>query len=139
MSVRWTATGGDSAVRFHSAVSGLPAWRRIFRRCTFQSMDAMEFLEKVKDVEEVGIYCDPPFPGPGDAYKHQFRTKEQILLANVLATFRKAKCVCRFYDHALVRELYPESIWRWRIMEGGKTRMYKAAPEVLLVNDKREI
>ena len=136
LSVRWTASGGDSATRFRSAASGLPEWRRIMRRCTFQSEDALTFLDEINDQEDCGIYCDPPFPGPGDAYKHQFGAAEQADMAKKLAGFARTKIVCRFYDHEMVRKLYPASHWTWQIMTGGKTRTNKAAPEVLLTNWK---
>jgi DNA adenine methylase len=44
--------------------------------------------------------------------------------------------VIRYYDHPLVRELYPEREWAWHHPEGGRTQANKAAPEVLLVNRK---
>lgn len=133
-SVRWEAGGGDSAVRWRSAVEALKAWRVAMARCSFVVMDCFEFLGKVKDRAGHGVYCDPPFPGPGDRYKHPFTEEQQRQLAATLAGFTAARVVCRFYDHPLIRELYPESRWAWRLMTGGKTQTNAAAPEVLLTN-----
>lgn len=47
--------------------------------------------------------------------------------------FNKCRIVCRFYDHQLVRDLYPESRWTWKHFEGRKQSNGKA-PEVLIVN-----
>ncbi|MGB1226162.1 MAG: hypothetical protein ACPHCN_18745, partial [Mycobacterium sp.] len=136
---RWDAGGGDPATRWQNAIRSLPAWRRIMRRCTFEVRDAFNFLTCINDCGAqpkgpVGIYCDPPFPGPGDKYRHAFTEADQVRLARSLDRFNKARVVCRFYDHPLVRELYPEDRWNWRRLEGGKTQTNAKAPEVLLIN-----
>ncbi len=38
------------------------------------------------------------------------------------------------YDHPLIRTLYAEPEWTWRII-GGRTQANAEAPEVLLVNE----
>lgn len=134
LSTRWSAGGGDSAVRFRSATKSLVGWNRIFRRANFSTLDCFEFIDKVKDSQGVGLYNDPPFPGPGDAYRHKFSIADQRKLAARLAVFYETKVVCRFYDHPLIRELYPPDLWTWRMLSGGKTQTNEAAPEVLLIN-----
>lgn len=134
MSWRWNANGGDSAVRFNNAVRSIPAWRRALRHCSFTTLDALVFLDKCKDEAGHGIYCDPPFPGPGDRYKHRVDEAFQRRLAEKVATFGAARVVMRFYDHPLIQELYPESHWTWHRL-AGRTQANKAAPEVLLTND----
>lgn len=134
MSVRWNAAGGDSAVRFRSAVASLADWQVVFRRCTFVRLDVFDFLAKVHDEAGHGVYLDPPFPGPGDKYKHKFDEAEQRRLAARLAAFGRCRVVCRYYDHSLVRELYPEPRWAWHHLAGGRKQSNAAAPEVLVVN-----
>jgi DNA adenine methylase len=134
LSVRYAPGGGDSAVRFRSAVEALRAWRRIMPRCTFQVRDCFAALADVRDGPGCGVYCDPPFPGPGDSYKHRFTAEQHRELARRLTGFARARVVCRFYDHPLVRELYPPPHWRWLDLTGGKTQTNAAAPEVLLLN-----
>lgn len=134
LATRWVASGGDSVVRFRNATESLTAWQQVMRRCQFVCMDFFDFMAKVHDKPECGIYCDPPFPGPGDAYKHRFGVTELRRMAAALSGFKAARVVCRFYDHPLIRELYPEDLWTWHMLEGGKTQTNKAAPEVLLVN-----
>lgn len=133
MSVRWNASGGDSARRVQSAISSIPAWRRALRGVTFTTMDAIEFLAKCKDEPTHGVYCDPPFPGPGDRYKHNIDVAYQRRLAARVSEFKAARVVMRFYDHPLIRELYPESIWQWHTFT-GRTQANKDAPELLLTN-----
>lgn len=138
LSFRWEAGGGDSVVRFQSAVASLREWRDVLSRWTFDCRDAFEFLDKCQDKPGHGIYCDPPFPGPGNSYKHNCgKGGDEVVwhtrLAERLATFERARVVCRFYDVPLVRDLYPEDRWEWRLLEGRKATNDKA-PEVLLIN-----
>lgn len=131
MSIRWNASGGDSAVRFRSATDALADFQPILRRCSFVCLDFFDFIAKVHDKPKHGIYLDPPFPGPGDKYKHKFDESKHRRMANELRAFRECRIVCRFYDHPLVRELYPETEWNWRRLVGRK-QSNNEAPEVLL-------
>lgn len=134
--VRWNANGGDSNTRYRAAVASLNAWRRILQRCNFVVEDCFDFLAKCKDEPGHGIYCDPPFPDCGAKYKHSFTDEQHRRLAVVLAGFEKARVVCRFYDHPLIRELYPEGTWAWHRFTGRK-QSNADAPEVLLVNSRQ--
>lgn len=134
--IRWSGGGGDSALRFHNAVLGLPAWRRTLRRCSFYCEDFREFLLKCKDVEGNGIYADPPFFDVGSQYRHKFRDEDHVALYRALCRFSKAKVVIRYYDHPMMRELYgaTPALWRFNPLEGGRTQANKTAPEVLITN-----
>lgn len=44
------------------------------------------------------------------------------------------RVVCRFYEHPMVRELYPEPRWVYHAVEGGKKQSNGAAPELLITN-----
>lgn len=131
--VRWNANGGDSNTRYRSAVKSLIAWRRVLERCNFSTLDAFEFLDTVNDEPRHGIYCDPPFPDKGEEYKHKFTEAQQRQLALCLFQFKQTRVVCRFYDHPLIRELYPASHWTWRFQR-GRDQANQAKPEVLLIN-----
>jgi len=134
LSTRWNANGGDSNTRFRSAVRSLIGWRRALARCSFTTLDAFDFLGRCQDIEANGIYCDPPFPGAGDRYTHKFSSEQHVRLAGVLDSFERARVVCRFYDHPLVRELYPENLgWVWRRFKGRK-QSNAVGPEVLILN-----
>ncbi len=117
LATRWTASGGDSAKRFQGAIATIPQWRKMLRRCTFVSMDAIQFLIRVTDRAGIGVYCDPPFPGPGDKYKNTMSEEQHREMATTLSLYDHVRVVCRFYDHPLVRELYPESEWEWHFID----------------------
>lgn len=102
-SVRWEAAGGDSVVRFQSAVSALREWHNIMRRVTFVCMDALEFLSKCHDDESCGIYCDPPFPGVGDNYKHSVNHE---ILETTLRGFDHCRILVRYYNDDAIAKIY---------------------------------
>lgn len=133
LSFRWEAGGGDSAVRFRSAIFSLRDWRRVLARVTFDCRDAFEFLAKCKDQAGHGLYIDAPWPSDGDHYRHKFTEAQQRQLAEVLTGYQQTRVVVRFGDHELIRELYPASHWRW-LQQTGRTAANKAKAEVLLVN-----
>lgn len=132
-SLRWNASGGDSAVRAANAVSGIPAWRKALRGCSFTTIDAITFLGNCKDDDGHGIYCDPPFPGPGDKYKFQIN---QERLAERMASFQRCRVVMRFYRSPLIERLYPAGQWIWNEFK-GRTQANRDAPEVLLTRGDR--
>lgn len=134
LSVRWDAGGGDSAIRFRSAVEALRDWRTIMVRCTFVVRDVFDFLREVQDKPGHGLYCDPPFPGPGDKYTHPFDERKQRRLSEELTSFKTCRVVCRFYDHPLIRELYSEGEWQWHHFK-GRTQANGVGAEVLLVRN----
>lgn len=138
LSVRWTSSGGDSNTRYRSAVRSLGAWHRILRRCNFSMLDCFVFLDKCKDQDGHGIYCDAPWPSDGDGYRHKFTEADQRRLAEKLASFRNCRVVIRYGDHPLIRELYPDSRWTWKEIE-GRTQANKSKAEVLITNAARSL
>lgn len=129
--VRWNASGGDSNTRYRSAVKSLAAWSQIMQRCNFTTLDFRVFLAKSKDEIGHGLYCDPPFPNAGEVYQHKFSEQDQRELRDVLRAYKKTKVVIRYYDHPLIRELYPETEWTWHRLIGRK-QSNADAPEVLI-------
>lgn len=133
LAIRWEAGGGDSAKRYHSAVESLDQWRQEFQRVTFSCLDVFEFIKKCKDRDGHGIYVDSPFPCTGDKYTHSMTEEEHVRLARVLSEYTKTKVVCRFYDHSLVRDLYPTTSWIWRDLE-GRNQANDGVLEYLITN-----
>lgn len=133
LALRWNAGGGDSAVRYRSAIDSLRDWRKILARATFSVLDCFDFLDKCKDQEKHAVYCDPPWPDDGDKYTHKFTEAMQRRLADALATFETTRVVVRYGDHPLIRELYPEPQWTWHLLT-GRTQTNADKAEVLLTN-----
>lgn len=147
LALRWNANGGGSNLRYRSAVRALVEWRRILARCEFSVLECFDFLAKCQDKPGHGIYCDPPFPDVGHRYRHAFSLDDHARLAHALAKYTQARVVCRFYDHPLIRQLYPERgtgkntgvEWIWKPLVGGRKQSNKPSqgaevPEVLVMN-----
>ncbi len=134
MSVRWNANGGDSCTRFRSAADSLDAWTAALKPWNFVTQDCFEFLDNAsKDDDGHGLYCDPPWPGPGDKYTHRFGEAQQRRLADVLGAYARTRVVIRFGDHPLIRELYPSPQWKW-IEQTSKGQAGNDVNEVLILN-----
>lgn len=138
LSFRWGhGSGGDSLVRWQSAIAALPWFGEQFQRCHFLKIDAFEFIAKSKDAADCALYVDPPFPKAGRKYLHNAGGDDaaerawHARLRDALARFTHTRVVCRFYDHPLIRKLYPESEWQWHAI-GGRDQGNNAKPEVLI-------
>ena len=131
ISIRWNGNGGDSNTRYRSAVKSLAEWNRIMRRCNFSVLDCFDFLDRCEDNPKHGLYVDAPWPDDGDRYKHSFTTEQQADLAEALTAFKHCRLVIRYGDHPLIRRLYPEDRWHWRMIE-GRTQGNNAKAEVLI-------
>lgn len=136
LSLRWTSSGGDSAVRFRSATESLRDWHRALRNWSFTCLDGFEFLDNVRDVDGHGLYVDAPWPDAGDDYRHAFTREQQAQLAEALTRFARTQVVVRYGDHPLIRELYPEPRWTW-LEQTSRNQRNGATDEVLIVNGGR--
>jgi len=128
--VRYTAKGGHAARRLANVT--------ILRR------DAFELLERIDDNKDTAIYIDPPYIEKGAKYIHDFESEDHIRLAESLKRFKKARVIVSYYDHSILKTLYPQ--WThhkinvtkslvnqgMRSKKGGKVKVV----EVLLVNQK---
>lgn len=132
LSHRWKASGGDSAVRYRSAVESLAGWKARLERWTFVCLDYAEFLDRVHDGADYGLYADPPWPDLGGGYTHTFSTNDHHVLAERLTAFKRLRIVVRAGEHPLIRALYPESDWNW-VMQTSRNQANNAVVEALIV------
>lgn len=131
--VRWVAGGGDSNVRYRSAVESIDAWGLQMERCNFTTLDYRTFFESIADDSRSGVYCDPPFPVGGAKYWHTFTPKDHRRLHRRVARFTKTRVVLRYYADPLIEELYDEEHWCWNRVPGRKSTNEKVS-EVLITN-----
>lgn len=135
LAMRWKGGGGASALRFSGACWSIRDWWAVLERCTFLSMDAMQFLAKVPDAPRNCLYCDPPWPEAGEPYKHGFGEGDHVELARVLGAFRQTRVVVRTGGDALTRRLYPVEVgWVWVSIEGRNQANVKAAEWLIRLN-----
>jgi site-specific DNA-adenine methylase len=144
LSVRWKSGGGGSSQRWLSSIDSIDPWGPILERWTFVVMDAFEVLAQIQRVDAEaeaagvklanGAYCDPPFPGAGDAYRFRFTVADHRQLAMRLRSLRRTRVVLRYHDHPLIQELYGNDD-HWVITRpAGRLQTNEAANELLILN-----
>ena len=135
VAVRYSASGGGSAIRWFSAVAGLPTWHERLQRCEFICDTCWNMLTRIKDHPKSGVYCDPPWLVGGGLYRHTFTQEDHETLAAVLAEFRRTRVVVRHHDCEEYRKLYPRQAgWRWtKLVSHGQA--HNPIVEVLIVRN----
>lgn len=133
LSVRWTASGGDSAVRFRNARASLPAWNEALKCWQFNLCDIFDFLMDVVDRPGHGLFIDVPWPDAGDEYAFPFTLKQHLRLAKILAEYKHVRIVIRYGDHPQIREIYSGSHWNL-LFNTTRTQQNTDCEEVLILN-----
>ncbi|KKN79812.1 hypothetical protein LCGC14_0336670 [marine sediment metagenome] len=143
--VRFTATGGQTAVRWVNVVESIAAWRTRLRNVTILRRDGFGIISKIADAPRTAIYVDPPYivKGARSNYKHDFDTADHQRLADALGRFQHARVVVSYYDHPDLDRLYPG--WTRRTKEVSKAMAHQGkrgknntkAVEVLLINQPK--
>lgn len=138
LAFRWDAGGGSSPLRFQTAVRSLEeVWAPVCERCSFLCRSWEASLGDVIDSEMCGIYCDPPWPGLGDSYRHKFSERDHRALKEALA-FNAARVVIRYGDHPLIRDLYGNQ-GDWFIQEiTSRNQSNAGVKELCITNWKPE-
>src|SRR5262245_2680114 len=154
LSVRWTQSGGDPALRWDGVKHSLPWWyQRMSRKTTFLGRDALDLLEDLVEEEGLFLYCAPPYlkEARGGAeyavdvtdFTGTAREGDDFhsLLAAGLHRFRRGTVAISFYQHERLARLYPvEEGWvHHRLTVNKATAQSRAgaakvnAPEVLIM------
>ena len=163
IAVRWTKGGGSPTIRFHNAVESLPAWHRRLLNVVILKRDAFKIIDRFEDVEGTAIYVDPPYmaesrsgltrkSGATSRYLHDFASSggsllgghdDHARLAEILASYKRARIVVSYYDCPRLAELYRG----WTVIDKHRQKNLLMqgrhhargprtldAPEVLLLN-----
>jgi DNA adenine methylase len=133
LSARWDAGGGDSVVRWHSALRMLSTFGECLRKCHIWGGCFTQFIPKIKDNPNHGLYCDPPWDGPGKGYQHSFTRDDYLELERLLAAYEHARVVIRINDTPLIREVFDESRWGWTLLD-GRDQHNQSKCEVMIQN-----
>lgn len=133
LAFRFSSSGGASSTRYRSAVESLEAWGHALRDWEFCTMDAIEFLDRIKDDPGHGVYVDPPWPMLGDEYKHSVSESFHVRLYAKLMSFKNVRVVVRYGDHELIERLYANPQWTW-IRHASTNQRGNDCDEVLIVN-----
>jgi len=153
--VRWTASGGDPAVRYQQIADSIPGWWSRLQQTTFTRRDAFGVIEKIPDTPGTLVYLDPPYlrgTRKSGRYEHDFggemllgSDEDHARLAALAGRFKRARVGVSYYADERVCELYPASEG-WRVVGFQKNKNLSnatagsegaGASEVLIVNDRR--
>jgi DNA adenine methylase len=143
---RFTAGGGDPAVRFRSVIDSIPDWCLRLRGVTILNEDAFGVLARFQDTARTVVYLDPPYYQKSGQYIWDFadpdnredKRPSHERLADLAARFRKAAVFVSYYEHPELDALYlgrgfhkVELTTTKHMAPGAK----KTAPEVLYVSN----
>lgn len=127
--VRMTSSGGGTGKRYRTAVESLSQWQDVMRRCEFVCWDVFEFLDKVVDQDQHGLYLDAPWPDAGAQYRHSVDDETfHRKLRDRLLEFRKCRIVVRYGSHPVTNQLYQDG--EWTVMHRECRTQHDAKSEV---------
>lgn len=105
--------------KYHNTLRHLSHYGKFFSNTVIENLDFSDLIEKYRDKEQVVFFVDPPYPGYAAYYSHNLSVNQHRQLADSL-TEASAAAVCTFYDHPLVRRLYPSGLWSYEVVNGVK-------------------
>lgn len=163
MSKRWAPGGGLCCTRFANAVSSVDRFHDRLRGVDIRNSDLFDVLAKIKDVEGVTIYVDPPWriggkayeydwhapakPGVGGLFGNSPKVKNTLelytRLAAELSRFKRCRVVVRHEADAVVEGIFKGSHW-WTVRQERNKGLTSAAgvsgggsiDEMLLINQE---
>lgn len=126
----FSASSGDrcgikEVRRYQSVLRKLAAIGQYFRGTIIENLDYRDCVNLWGQKLNIVLFCDPPYVGSENYYSQTFTTADHTFLAHFLTNV-PAQAVCTYYDHPLIRELYPESLWKWEVIVTTKNCQLKA-------------
>ena len=120
----FTCSTGDrerlkEAHRYRNALRRIVELSQFWRETVIENLHYSEVISTYGRRPGVVLFCDPPYVGTENLYSHRFKQADHVFLAQQLSECA-APAVCTYYDHPLVRSLYPESAWNWHPIESTK-------------------
>jgi len=115
--------GIKEARAYSNALRRLAEFGKFFRETIIECLDYQELIAKYGHRRNCVLYCDPPYVDTERLYAHQFTRGDHVFLANALF-HSPAHVVCTYYDHPLIRELYPPQFWLWESVQATKNSQF---------------
>lgn len=105
----------NQAATYYMCVQDLHRVSERLRNCQIAHI-SFEKVFAQYDASNALFYCDPPFVGSEKRYRGEFGEEHHRKLADLLNGVR-GKALLSYYDHPLIRELYPSPPWFWHRRE----------------------
>lgn len=106
-------------MKYSNVLRQFSEYGKFFSETVIEHLDFSLLIKKYGDRDNVVLFVDPPYPGFETYYSNNLGMDQHFQLANLLLTIM-APVVCTFYDHSLVRKLYPVEHWNYDIINGLK-------------------
>jgi len=117
--------GIKEITRYRNTLRRLSSIGEFFRNTLIERLDFRQCISMYGKKINCVLFIDPPYVGTEHYYSHSgFSQFDHIFLAHQLAQCR-AKVVCTYYDHPLIRDLYPESHWQWEVIVATKNSQFR--------------
>lgn len=113
----FSASCGDrtsikEVLRYQNVLRKLVKIGHYFQGTIIENLDYQNIIRTYGRKPNVVLFCDPPYVGTECYYSHIFGRADHAFLAHQLSNV-SAQAVLTYYDLPLIRELYPESSWKW--------------------------
>ena len=120
----FTCSTGDrgklkEAYRYRNALRRIVEMAQFWRETVIENLHYSEAISIYGRRPGVVLFCDPPYVETENLYSHRFSRADHTFLANQLSDC-VAPAVCTYYDHPLIRSLYPADRWTWTGIESTK-------------------
>jgi len=109
--------------RYNARLRELAAIGEYFRTTMIEHLDYGQCIGKY-DKPNCVLFVDPPYVGTEKHYCYRFSLADHVLLAKYLELY-KAAVVCTYYDHPLIRDLYPTDGWTWHPIVVTKNSQFR--------------
>jgi len=115
--------GIKEIVRYRNTLRRLVAVGEFFRSTFIEELDFTDCISIYGNKSNVVLFIDPPYVST-EWYYSQGGKFPHYMLAQQL-TECHAAVVCTYYDHPMIRELYPEDLWRWESIQATKNSAFR--------------
>lgn len=114
--------------KYRNVLKAFDKFGRFFRDTIIEHMDATDLVQTYSRMRGIVFFVDPPYPGcREDYYATRFPIFEHTFLAEALR-ISPHPVICTFYDHPIVRDLYPEDVWEYEVVQGRKNIVNRLGP-----------
>lgn len=105
--------------RYRNVLQKLVKVGQLFRRVVIENVHYSEIIRMHGRSPLTCLFIDPPYVDCENYYSRSFTRGDHTMLAQQLETC-SAQVVATYYDHELIRHLYPEDRWLWQTIQGTK-------------------
>jgi DNA adenine methylase len=117
--------GIKEIVRYQGALRRMARLGKFFHNTMIENLDYADCVSLYGIKSNCVLFIDPPYVGTECYYPgRRFSQGDHVFLANQLAGC-KAAVVCTYYDHPLIRDLYPSPMWRWENIVATKNSQFR--------------